>query len=105
MIDPPTREALEKERRDLEARVEEARHGHRACRVLHSGCARRFCRARFRQSGRHADHDPRQRSRAGRRGPPRVRARRLAEPASADSRQVRAAAANWPTGSRAATIR
>ena len=34
--DPATRQALEKERRELEARVGKLGQGHRACRVLHS---------------------------------------------------------------------
>ena len=72
----PQREALEKERRELRGPRRQARHGDRACRVLRPGRAGRLRRARFRQTRRHADHDPGQRPRAGRPGPPRVRAGR-----------------------------
>ena len=84
VIDPATRERAREGAAGAAGPRRQARRGHRACRVLHAGRAGRLRRARFRQAGRHADHDPGQRPRTGRPGPPRVRAGRLAEPAGID---------------------
>ena len=103
--DDPAREALEKERRELEARVGKLGRDIEHAEFFAPTVPRRLRRPRRREAGGHADHDPRQRPCAratGRRGDSCGRVR---GPSAVDPRGRERAAATGRLDRRPATIR